>query len=44
MGEEMAKKYGMIYMEGSAKTGENVPEIFDSITNKIIDLRLPNIV
>ena len=43
MGEEMAKKYGMIYMEASAKTGDNVNELFDSITEKIIEQRLPNL-
>lgn len=43
MGEEMAKKYGMIHMEASAKTGDGVNEIFDSITGKIIDLSLPNL-
>ena len=39
----MAKKYGMLYMEASAKTGEGVIEIFDQITEKIIEMRLPRL-
>ena len=43
MGEDMAKKFGMKYMESSAKTGYGVDDIFNGIADEIIRQRIPHI-
>lgn len=37
--EQLAKRYGLIYVEASAKTGAGVPEIFFGLTKAILDKR-----
>jgi small GTP-binding protein len=36
-GKELAASYGLEFFESSAKTGENVAEVFDYIARQIID-------
>jgi predicted GTPase len=40
-GMELAQKYGAEYYETSAKTGQNISEMFDTMVNKIV-MELPD--
>jgi len=36
-GEKFAKKLGAMFIESSAKTGENIPEVFKEITKALVN-------
>jgi Ras-related protein Rab-8A len=41
-GSALAKKYDIPFMEVSAKTGENIADVFDKIGQLIVDEYVPN--
>ena len=41
-GKTLADKFGITFMEVSAKTGANVQELFTKIGQQIVDFYLPN--